>query len=171
MRSTPYSLVAVILLAAPGIARAQIAPTKYQTLTSTSPTTDQLLTRIVALEARVAQLESLLSLVNGQLVLDGKTAPVLIRGGSVTIQPDGALTLRSGTSMTIGSSSSILLRGGSAVSVEGMSGLDLKGALITLNGGTKPVACAGSITTSVPGMTTHAHQLTPQGCGTSILVP
>src|ERR1044071_6902725 len=101
MRSTPYSLVAAMLLAAPGIALAQIAPSKYQTLTSTSPTTDQLLTRIVALEARVAQLESLLYLVNGQLVLDGKSAPVLLKGSSITIQPDMVLTLRSGSAMRI----------------------------------------------------------------------
>ncbi len=143
-----------VLLGRPVAARAQVQiPTRTFSTTAT-PTVDQLSARIAALEARVAQLESLLHLVNGQLVLDGKNSPVLIRGGSVTIQPDGALNLKSGAGLTIGSSMSVMLRAMAGVSVEAASGLDLKGSTIMLNGGTKPVACQD-----------------PRGCGATVLVP
>jgi len=169
-RVLQLSIVAAVLLAGPHAVAAQLI-NKQQYL-STAPTTDQLLTRIVALEARIAQLESMLALVNGQVVLDGKSGPVLIRGGSVTIMPDGALNLRSGASMNIGASMSLLVRASSAMSVEAAAGLDLKGSTISLNGGTKPVACAGSVTTPVAaGAAPHVHVLTPQGCGATVLVP
>jgi hypothetical protein len=39
--------------------------------------------------------------VGGQVVLDGKGGPVLVRGSAVTIKPDGALALTAGTTMSM----------------------------------------------------------------------
>ena len=169
IRMSRVATVAV-LLAGPFAASsaAQLVTKQYLT---TSPTTDELLARIMALEARVAQLEGLLSYVGGQLVLDGKTAPVVVRGSSVTIQPAGILTLRAGSQLNIGSSASISVRGSGPITLESAGNLDLRGAALLLNGGTKPVACMGGVTSTVEGLRSHFHILTGQGCGNTVLVP
>jgi len=152
----PRSLLplAAAALLAPALVVAQV-PIRTLSTASTALTNDQLTARLVALEARVAQLESMLYLASGQLVLDGKGAPVFVKGSTITIQPDRDLTLRSGTDMRIQAS----------------SGIDMRGLTVMLNGGTKPVACVGAMTTVVSARLDHQHQVTGQGCGTSVLVP
>ena len=166
--SSTIGIAALLLARTIAPAQAQVITKQYQTSTVT---TDQLLARIVALEARVAQLESLLSAVNGQVVLDGRGGPILVKGSAITIQPDGALTLRAGTSMTVGASGPITLSSAGAVAVQAAGQLDLRGSFMTLNNGTKPVACAGAITNAVVGTVPHVHVLSPQGCGATVLVP
>ena len=163
-------VAAAILLVGPQAVRAQILDTRLRTATSTV-TTDQLLERIVALEARVARLEGLLAVVNGTVTLDGRGAPVLIRGGSITIQPDMNLLLRAGNQVTIDASGSLMFRASAGLSIEASGQLGLKGSTIMLNNGTRPVACLGALTSAVPGTTAHVHQLTGQGCGATVLVP
>ena len=172
MRRTRRVVVtAAILLVGAQAARAQIMDTRLRTTATISPSTDQLLERIVALEARVARLEGLLAVVNGTVTLDGRGAPVLIRGGSITIQPDMNLLLRAGNQVNIDASGSLLFRASAGLSVEASGQLGLKGNTIMLNNGTRPVACLGALTSAVPGTTAHVHQLTGQGCGTTVLVP
>ena len=150
-----FFVLAMILVAAPQAARAQILDTRLRTAT-TSPTTDQLLERIVALEARVARLESLLSVVNGTVVLDGRGAPVLLKGSSIKVQSDLNFELRAGNT----------------IAVESSAAMALKGFTISFNNGTKPALCAGAVTTAVPVIDKqHYHQVLGQGCGTSVLVP
>ena len=154
MRRIQQFLLAAPLLSAPAIAGAQV-PIRTLSTASTTLTNDQLTARLIALEARVAQLESMLYLVSGQLVLDGKGAPVFVKGSTVTIKPDGELTLLSGGNLRLAASSQ----------------LDLRGSTVVLNGGTKHVTCEGAFTTIVAARLDHQHQVTGQGCGTSVLVP
>ena len=172
MKWTRRVVVAIAFLAAgPQAVRAQILDTRLRTTTA-SPTTDQLLERIVALEARVARLESMLSVVNGAITLDGRGAPVVIKGGSITVQPDGNLLLRAGNQVNIDASASMAFRAAAGLSVEASGQLGLRGSTIMLNNGAKPVVCVGAVTTAVPVIDKqHYHQVTGQGCGTTVLVP
>src|ERR1044071_1653071 len=98
-----WTLVLAGALGGPAIAGAQITTTRLSTATTTL-TNGQLTARLIALEARVAQLESLLSLVNGQLVLDGKGAPVLVKGSTIALWPDRTLSLRAGFDLRLAAS-------------------------------------------------------------------
>ena len=165
-----WTLVLAGALAGPAIAGAQITTTRLSTATTTL-TNDQLTARLIALEARVAQLESLLSLVNGQLVLDGKGAPVLVKGSTISLWPDRTLTLRAGFDLRLDASGPISFKSGRTASIEAAGQLDLRGSRVVLNGGTKPAACLGALTNSVAARLDHLHQLTGEGCGATVLVP
>jgi len=165
-----WTLVLAGALGGPAIAGAQITTTRLSTATTTL-TNDQLTARLIALEARVAQLESLLSLVNGQLVLDGKGAPVLVKGSTIALWPDRTLSLRAGFDLRLEASGPISFKSSSTASLEAAGQLDLRGSRVVLNGGTKPAACLGALTNSVASRLDHLHQLTGEGCGATVLVP
>ena len=169
-RMSRVGWVAAVLIAGPQVVGAQVLDTRLRT-TTTSPTTDQLLERIVALEARLARLEGLLSVVNGTVVLDGRGAPVVLKGGSVLIQPDRDLEVRAGGAVRVEGLGSLSLRAMGTLAVDASAGLSLKGSTIMLNNGAKPVACMGAMTSAGEGLRSHIHQLTGQGCGATVLVP
>jgi len=87
--------------------------------------------RIVALEARLKALETVVQ-VSGPNVK-------LVSGAGVTIQ----------------AGSDIAIRGGAGVSIQGASGVDIRGALVRLNNGSRPFARVGdSVVAGVPGQIT-----------------
>lgn len=75
--------------------------------------------RIVALEARLKALETV----------------VQVSGPNVK--------LVSGASMTIRADTNVVIQGGAAVNIQGASGVDIRGALVRLNNGSRPFARVG----------------------------
>jgi uncharacterized Zn-binding protein involved in type VI secretion len=75
--------------------------------------------RIVALEARLKALETV----------------VRVSGPNVK--------LVSGADMTIQAGSNVVIQGGAAVNIQGASGVDIRGALVRLNNGSRPLARLG----------------------------
>jgi hypothetical protein len=108
--------------------------------------------RVESLESQVAQLRQLTAFIKSAnpLVLDASGAAISIRGGSISLDVATGFDVRAGSNASI--------RAGSTMNVEAAAGLDLKGAVVKLNGGARPIACAG--TTGTPAI-----------CGVSVLVP
>src|SRR5215208_3431279 len=122
------------------IANAQILSTTTRTLstTTTPDSTIYLLTkRIEALESIVAQLQQKTAFIKSAspLMFDAG-GDLSIRGGQVSVDAMSTFSLRAGAGASI--------RSGNQLLVEASSVLDLKGSSIRHNGGTAPVACAGS---------------------------
>lgn len=131
--------------------RAQIID-RRATVPSDATTIEALMKRVEALESQVAQLKQQTAFIKSvnPLVFDAAGAAISIRGGSIRFD------VATGFDVMAGSNAS--LRAGNAMNVEAAAGLDLKGSVVKLNGGGRPVACAGSTGT-------------PAVCGVSVLVP
>jgi hypothetical protein len=160
---------AVLLTLSAGPSAAQIIQNRLAA-PSDAATIDALTKRIETLESMVAQLQQQTAFIKSvnPLVFDASGAAVTIRGGQFSLEAASGFDIRSGGSATI--------RGGSAVTVDAAAGLDLKGAVIRLNGGDRPVACAGATmngaTGSGGGRLDHTHTIAVPlpACTSTVLV-
>ena len=141
------------------------------TLSSEATTIEALVKRIESLENTVAQLRQQTAFIKSvnPLVLDASGAAVTVRGGQILIESATAFDARAGSNVSI--------RASSAMMIDAAAGLDLKGSVVKLNGGSRPVACAGVVvngqTAPSSGPADHSHSVAVPlpGCGTSVLVP
>jgi hypothetical protein len=144
---------AVFLTLSAAPSAAQIVERKITT-TSDATTVEALEKRIEALENLVAQLRQQTAFIKSvnPLVLDASGAAVTIKGGQVLLEAGTVLDVRAGSNLS--------LRASSAMSMDASAAVDIRGSVVKLNGGLRPVACAGAI----------LNGQTPP-CGSSVLVP
>ena len=168
---------------------AQIETLSRTAITTSDSTIDRLTKRLAALENTVAQLQQKIAFIKSvsPLMLDAGTDGISIRGGQISIDAHGAFNLRAGSGAQIESGSDLTLKGGAntfvrssgQLLVQAGAILDLKGSSVRLNGGTFPVACAGSAangqTASGGGLRTGEHTHTVAlplaPCSSTVLVP
>lgn len=135
-------------------------------------TIDALTKRIQTLEGIVAQLQQQTAFIKSvnPLVLDASGAAVTIRGGKFSLEGGGDFDIKAGGNATI--------RITSVMTVDAAAGLDLKGSLIKLNGGDRPVVCAGAMVNGATGSAgggrlDHSHPIAVPlpACSATVLVP
>ncbi|MDP1770404.1 MAG: hypothetical protein Q8L74_16590 [Nitrospirota bacterium] len=105
--------------------------------------------QVQTLIAQVAALQSVLIVTPTGATLQAPTLSLLSIDGT-TIRSSKGIAVEAGNSIDMKSAAGTRIRAGSTASVEAGGTLDLKGALIKLNGGTKPLATVGS-QVQVPG--------------------
>jgi hypothetical protein len=105
--------------------------------------------QVQTLMAQVAALQSVLIVTPAGATLQAPTLSLLSIDGT-TIRSSKGIAVEAGISIDMKSAAGTRIRAGSTASVEAGGTLDLKGALIKLNGGTKPLATVGS-QVQVPG--------------------
>ncbi|MDO9119854.1 MAG: hypothetical protein Q7U39_18000 [Nitrospira sp.] len=79
-----------------------------------------------------------------QMQVSALQAIVNITPSAVTIHSNGSLVIQAAKGVSIGAGQNVAIQSNGGVLVEGKGPLDLKAPLITMNGGTKPLATVGS---------------------------
>ncbi|MDP1947327.1 MAG: hypothetical protein Q8L77_07485 [Nitrospirota bacterium] len=121
--------------------------------------------QVSMLQTQLAMLQAAVQVTPSGVKLQGPTVTIL--GGVVTIEAQNNVALRAGSnvdvrtgvnlSVSTGGNTSVQtganlsLRSGAGTLVQASAPLDLKGSMISLNGGTKPLATVGSHVQVTPG--------------------
>ena len=121
--------------------------------TAAAPTLDQtvalLQQQAQALTAQVAALQSVLVVTPTGATLQAPTLSLHSLDGT-TIRSNTGVAIQAGTWIDMKSSANTSIRAGSSTLIESSTTLDMKGAVMKLNGGTRPLAVVAS-QVQVPG--------------------
>ncbi len=130
--------------------------TQFPVALAATPTTDQLLSQIQALQTKVAAIESTTltartattttesTLAALQAKVDNMANVLQVTSNQVLLKTPGAIAIEAGSTFSV--------YAGGNVNIRGIGSTTLTGAPVKLNGGTKPVAYSGgtSATVQVP---------------------
>lgn len=99
--------------------------------------------QVEALQAQVAALTAVLKVSATGATLQAPSITIAASDG-LAIQSAKNLSLAAGKNLNMQASGNTTIKGSGSTAIEGTGLLDLKGAMIKLNGGTKPLATVGS---------------------------
>lgn len=105
--------------------------------------------QVQSLQAQVAALQSALKVTPTGVILQAPTVSILSIEG-IIVQSNKGIAVTAGTGVAIQSKADTSIRAGTTATIEASGTTDLKGAVVKLNGGTKPLATVGS-QVQVPG--------------------
>jgi hypothetical protein len=108
--------------------------------------------QVQSLQAQVAALQSVLKVTPTGATLQAPTVSILSIEG-IIVQSSKGVAVTAGTGVAIRSNAGTSIRAGTTATIEASGTTDLKGAVVKLNGGTKPIATVGSLV-QVPGQPT-----------------
>lgn len=138
--------------------------TQFPVALAATPTTDQLLSQIQALQTKVTAIESsTLStrtattttesrLAALQAKVDNMANVLQVTPTRVLLKTAGEISIEAGTKVSTTAGSTYAVTAGSTVTITGMGTTTLNGSFVKLNGGSKPVSYNGgtSATVQVP---------------------
>lgn len=121
---------------APAPGRAIPAMTVEQQLTA-------LQQQVQSLQAQLAALQSVLKVTPTGATLQAPTVSILTSGDTM-IQSGKGVTVRAATGIAVQSQADTSIKAGSTATLESSGTTQVKGAILKLNGGSKPMATVGS---------------------------
>jgi len=105
--------------------------------------------QVQALQTQVAALQSVLKVTPTSATLQAPSISIFSSGDTL-IQSSKGITVKAASGITVQSQAGTSIKAGSTATIEASGTTELKGAVIKLNGGSKPIATVGS-QVQVPG--------------------
>ncbi len=105
--------------------------------------------QVQALQTQVAALQSVLKVTPTSATLQAPSISIFSSGDTL-IQSSKGITVKAASGITVQSQAGTSIKAGSTATIEASGTTELKGAVIKLNGGSKPLATVGS-QVQVPG--------------------
>lgn len=99
--------------------------------------------QVQSLQAQMAALQSVLKVTPTSATLQAPSVSIFSAEGT-TIQSSKGITVKAATGIVVQSQAGTSIKAGSTATIEASGTTELKGAMVRLNGGSKPIAMVGS---------------------------